>query len=108
MIVYVTEQSDCRLEDPHNFKQFKVQLAAPIEQFDRLRKALAALVDFEDNATAWVSVNQILALSPAGEEAAWQAEFKRMIEKARPHGWIRDEPNLAIKAHVVWPGSRSP
>ncbi len=102
MIVFVSEQLTHQLIEPDNFRKFSVEIALPKERLDELRKRLGDIVEFEDDSSAWVSADALQAMSAARKAPSWQAEFSRMIEKARPHGWIRDVPKLAIKAHVVW------
>ena len=107
MIVFVSEQLTHKLIEPDNFRKFNIEIAAPKERLNELRKLLGDVVEFEDESSAWVNADGLQALSSLGEDATWRAEFARMIEKARPHGWIRDVPKLAIKAHVVWATSNT-
>lgn len=102
MIVFVSEQLTHQLIEPNNFRKFSIEIALPKERLHELRNRLRDLVEFEDNSSAWVSADALQAMSASEEGTSWRAEFARMIEKARPHGWIRDVPKLAIKAHVVW------
>ena len=107
MIVFVSKQLDRQLIEPNNFRKFSVKVAAPKDRLEELRKVLGDVVEFEGESTAWVCADGLQTMSSVGEDATWRAELARMIEKARPHGWIRDTPKLAIKAHVVWDGSNT-
>jgi hypothetical protein len=106
MIVFVSEQLRPQLIEPDNFRKFSIEIALPKERLDELRKRLGDIVEFEEDSSAWVSAEALQAMS--GKCTSWQAEFVRMIEKARLHGWIRDLPKLAIKAHVVWSRPSTP
>ena len=61
MIVYVNEHFKSGLKDAHNFREFKIQIAAGIGHFDYIWKNLDALLAFEDDATAWVSVDELIS-----------------------------------------------
>ena len=102
MIVFVNDDLAYRLKEPHNFRQFNIEIMAPKERLNQLRKTLADLIEFDSDSIAWVSAAGLQALPPVRDDAAWGSGFTQMIDKARPHGWIRDRPKLAIKAHVVW------
>jgi hypothetical protein len=104
MIVFVNGQFTPQLLEPDNFRKFSIEIELPKDRFDDLKTALRDVVCFESDTSAWVSSSVLQEMSPAGGSPSWRAEFARMIEKARPHGWIRDTPKLAIKAHVVWGG----
>jgi hypothetical protein len=105
MIVFVSEQLDHQLKEPANFRNFSIEIAAPRDRLRELSRLLKDVVDFADESSAWVCASGLQAMSSLGEDATWRAELGRMIEKARPHGWIRDVPKLAIKAHIDWVGS---
>jgi hypothetical protein len=102
MIVFVNEQFTPELQEPDNFRAFSLEIAIPKGMFDDVRAALADFVDFESESGAWVQAEALQAIAPSGGSETWRADFARMIEKARPHGWIRDVPEVAIRAHVVW------
>ena len=105
MIVFVNEQLDHQLKEPANFRNFSIEIAAPRDRLRELSGLLKDVVDFADESSAWLSASGLQAMSSLGEDATWRAELGRMIEKARPHGSIRDVPKLAIKAHIDWVGS---
>ncbi len=102
MIVFVSERLSCQLLEPENFSQFSVRIATTKDRFGELRKGLEGFLEFEDELTGWVYADALRTMSPPGKESYWRAELDRMIEKARPHGWIRELPELCIKAHVGW------
>jgi hypothetical protein len=47
-------------------------------------------------------VEALLRLGRETGPPGWTASATAMIEKARIHGWTRDDP-WAVKGHVVWP-----
>jgi len=107
MIVFVGEQSAPQLMEPNDFGKFSVKIAAAKDRFEELRKLLLGAVEFDGESIAWVCADKLLEMSSVASDAAWRGELARMIEKARPHGWIRDDPKIAIKAHVVWDCAKS-
>ena len=91
------------LEDPENFRAFKLVVEQPRANFAHVREVLAGTILLSDADTAWVSELGLRALSGHPGDHAWHKKLAEMIEKAKPHGWI-DEANQAIKAHVEWRG----
>lgn len=102
MIVLVSRNAAAELKEAGDFKRFHLEVAAPREDRPAIAKRLARLVAFDDDTSAWVSVAGLRQLHGAGRDDEWNAALAKMIAAARPHGWIRDQPEPAIKAHVVW------
>lgn len=100
MIVALTKTGVFELNEPDDFRNFKVVVDAGPEGLAGLRDHLAGSVDFDDADTAWVA---IAALRDWSGDASWQQGLAAMIEKARPHGWI-DPAGLRVRAHVEWLG----
>ena len=50
---------------------------------------------FASEQVGWVS--ESWGRREQGTDAAWSDRLARMVEKARTHGWVRDEPELAIR-----------
>ncbi len=100
MIVALTGKGAFRLDEPGDFRKFKVVVDAGRDALAGLRDHLAGTVDFDDADTAWVA---IAALRGWNGDAAWQQGLAAMVDKARPHGWI-DPAGLRIRAHVEWLG----
>ncbi|MBJ3775644.1 hypothetical protein [Acuticoccus mangrovi] len=92
--------SDLRLtlEDPEDFRRFKVKVDAAAEP-ETVAAALAPLAGLEDRDTAWVDEAALRRLGPEGD--AWQAGLSKMIAAAAPHGWVHPQTG-AIRAHVEW------
>ena len=102
MFVFIDENLDAVLKEASDFSRFHLEVAAPHEKVKEIEEQLGQLVIFADDGSAWISVAGLRDLYRADRWDAWNASLAGMIDKARPHGWIRDEPEPAIKAHVVW------
>ena len=101
MIISVAD-SGVVLEDPHNFRAFKVVVNRPGADLAAIQSALAGLATLPDRETAWVSEVALRRRPEVATDAAWQQACSGMIEKAKAYGWI-DEQNKTIKAHIEWP-----
>jgi hypothetical protein len=101
MIISVHATNDVTLDEPQNFRAFKVVVKIPEATLEEARVALAGIATMPDRETAWVSADALRAWRSVKDDAEWQNSFDTMIEKAKPHGWI-DEANKSIKAHVEW------
>ena len=101
MFVKVSASGGVTLEDPSNFRAFKVVVEGNSAKIDNARRALAGLADVSDKDTAWVFEAALRKRSEVAQDATWQQSLGTMIEKAKPHGWI-DEQRKAIKAHIEW------
>lgn len=96
MIVRVAPGQAVALDDPWDFRRFKLQVPAGIDG-----AALAAALGDCGRAAGidavWMSVAALRALGP--DDEAWRRAFGEMIEKAAAHGWI-DPGAGAVRAHV--------
>ena len=101
MIIRIAENKTVLLDEPENFKAFKVAVAAPATEFAAVSDANPQVVRFDDPATAWVSVAALRNWEGLRDAPAWQEGLTAMIEKARPYGWIAED-GQSIKAHVEW------
>ena len=101
MFVKVADDGRVSLEDPNNFRAFKVVVAGDPAAIDNARRALMGVADVSDRDTAWVFEAALRKRPEIAQDAAWQQSLGGMIEKAKPHGWI-DEARKAIKAHIEW------
>jgi hypothetical protein len=99
MYLLVTEAFEVRLEEPADFKRFHIDAAHPASAADRVRRALDGIAALDGDGRAWVSAARLR--SWPGVDQAFRDGLARMIEKAKPYGWI-DEKADAIKAHIKW------
>lgn len=101
MIVMVAADKSVSLVQADDFKRFHCEIQIPDATLEQAQAALKGVAELESRELAWVDVNALLALKRDSASPLWEASVQTMIEKARPHGWVRDEP-LAIKSHIVW------
>ena len=102
MIVFIDRILAVGLKEECNFSRFHLEVAGSSNDMARIQDRVAILVSFVDEDDAWISVAGVRAMGPGGRNDEWNDSFERMIDAVRPHGWVRDEPEPAIKAHVVW------
>ena len=102
MIVFIHADGRAELREPGTLNKFRVDIDAGRTTLGAITDKSASLLSFEDDATAWVDLAALFTLSGAPQDRMWRDDVHAMIEKARPYGWVRDEPAPAIKAHVVW------
>ncbi len=101
MIIHVDSQYGITIQDPKDFKKFKVIVAAPIQSLGNIKAAVSKVVTFDDAKSGWVSAGALFDWPSLKDDPDWRGGLEAMIEKARPHGWIKDAP-LSIKAHIEW------
>lgn len=98
-MVIVVEGGAVHMNDPSDFKSFKVVVdgddATPLEAVGRLE-------DTDEGAAAWIRVDAVHNLAgSATEVAGWAEGFAEMLEYARTKGWL-DESGTEIQAHVEY------
>lgn len=99
MFVKLYADHSVKLEEPANFRAFKLVVTGNPSILETARKALAGVAELPDDKTAWISEAALRRIGP--QDSEWQQNLSAMIEKAKPHGWI-DEQRKAIKAHIEW------
>ena len=102
MIIDVSSGFAASLREAENFRGFHVELDVAKTALPELRARLGGLADWVDEGVAWIAVAALRQLPGVTTDPAWENGLAAMIEKARPHGWIREEPAPAIRAHLVW------
>lgn len=103
MIIRVEADHRLRVEEPTNFRKFKVACDLPEARFAEVAGANPGAVTFDDATTAWVSIAALRDWEGLKDDTSWQNGLSAMIKAAEPHGWISAEKQ-AIKAHVEWIG----
>ncbi len=101
MYLKLSEADGLQFEERHNFRAFKLVIAADRSRLDAMRRAVSGKAELADADTAWIFEDTLRRWPGVDDDAAWQQNFSAMIEKARPHGWI-DDARKAIKAHIEW------
>lgn len=100
MFIHVTREFAVALEEPHDFKRFKLVIDAARADTGKLETALGGIAKLSADGHAWVSEEWLRRRDPA---ASWQEGLTAMIAVAKKYGWV-DEAAKAIRAHVEWPG----
>lgn len=101
MIVLVKADSSVSVVQADDFKRFHCEIQIPNATLEQAQSALGGIAELDSLETAWVDVDALLALKRDSTAPQWEPSVRTMLEKARSHGWVRDEP-LAIKSHIVW------
>ena len=92
-MVIVVEGKDLRLDEPNDFKGFKVVVhgddASAIDTVGRL----------EDADTAWIQIEAVRKLAGDAADQSWEDGYDAMLAYAREKGWLHDA-RREIQAHV--------
>ncbi len=80
-----------------DFQAFRVDIPSG-SQISEISGKIGPAVVFESEQVGWVSESW---LREQGTDAAWSDRLATMVEKARTHGWVRDEPELAIRREAL-------
>jgi hypothetical protein len=92
-MVIVVEGAEVRLDEPTDFKGFKVVVkggdASALESVGRL----------EDDDTAWIQIEAVRRLAGDAADQAWEEGYDAMLAYARTKGWLHDA-RREIQAHV--------
>ena len=101
MEIMVKDDLTIEIDDPLNFRKFSLKVAHPASATERVAGACKGLATLEADGHAWVDAQRLLDWPGLRDDPKWSEGIRAMIEKARPHGWIADDP-LRIKAHIDW------
>lgn len=100
MFIHVRHDLSVALEEPQDFKRFKLVMDATRDDMTTLAAALAGVATLSPEGHAWVSEAWLRRRDPA---AWWQEGLTAMIAVAKKYGWV-DERAKTIRAHIEWPG----
>jgi hypothetical protein len=100
MFIHVRRDFAVALEEPHDFKHFKLVVEAARGDQARVTNALAGVASLSADGHAWVSEDWLRRRDSA---PAWQDGLDAMIAVAKKYGWV-DEGAKTIRAHVEWAG----
>ncbi len=98
MFIHVKPDFTVALEEPHDFKHFKLVVAPPRGD-PRVKMALTGVASLNADGPAWVSEEWLRRRDSA---PVWQEGLDAMIAVAKKYGWV-DEQAKTIRAHVEWP-----
>jgi hypothetical protein len=99
LIISVSKAGNVTVEDQENFRAFSVLFLAQPDDLDRIAGSVKPAITFDDRGYAWIKADAVVAWANRTTDIAWRGLFDRMIDFARPHGWIEDDP-LRIRAHI--------
>jgi hypothetical protein len=97
MFIHVAKNYAVALEEPQDFKKFKLVIDAP-KGDAKLGPALAGVATIDRDGHGWVSEAWLRQRDPA---AAWQDGLTAMIGVAKKYGWV-DEEKKTVRAHIEW------
>jgi len=100
LFIHVTRDFHVALEEPQDFKRFKLVIDAARSDTTKLVTALTGVATLSAEGHAWVSEAWLRRHDPA---ATWQEGVTAMVAVAKKYGWI-DEQTKAIRAHVEYSG----
>lgn len=95
MIVHYSPQTGLRLQEPEDFRKFKVVLSGTAEAPPTI-EGVTFIAD--DHALVDIDLVPRLPGAPVGEDG-WMANYRKMLDAAEKYGWI-DAEARAVKAHV--------
>jgi len=104
MHIVISKDLKARLEDPRNFKSFKVVVEPDAISEAQLATALGPIGTVADSKTVWISEQWLRGQPEFVDDKAWQDSLSGMIQFAKKHGWV-DEAKGTIRAHVEQSGT---
>ena len=100
MIIHVAPNGTVALNEPGDFKNFKIVVAKSGADAAFITGALKDVAAVEPDAkTAWVSQAALKRWQGEDQPADWIASFDKMVESVRRFGWVRDS-DASVRAHI--------
>ena len=100
MIIHVAPNGTVALNEPGDFKNFKIVVAKSGADAAFIAGALKDVAAVEPDAkTAWVSQAALKRWQGKDQPADWIASFDKMVESVRRFGWVRDS-DASVRAHI--------
>ena len=99
LIIRIDRTGKVTVDDQENFRAFSMLIMAQPEDLDRIAAIVEPAIKLDGQGNAWIEADAVTAWANRANDAAWRGSFDRMVDFARQHGWIQDEP-LRIRAHV--------
>jgi len=101
MIVTIEVGVPVGLRYPEDLKSFKVVINPALRAGDAYLAALSGVGESASDNEVWVFQPWVIQASGMEHSAGWRADFGKMLEFAKKHGWVRQSDG-AIRAHVEW------
>jgi hypothetical protein len=99
MFIHVSKDFAVALEEPQDFKKFKLVIDAPGADAARISTALDGVARLDPEGHAWVNEDWLRKQDSA---PAWQEGLTAKVTVAKKYGWV-DEQQKTIRAHIEWP-----
>jgi hypothetical protein len=99
VFIRVSRDFSVALEEPHDFKRFKVVIEGKRADSAKLAAALGGVASLSPEGHAWISEAWLRGHDGA---TSWQEGITAMVAVAKRYGWV-DEEAKTIRAHVEWP-----
>jgi hypothetical protein len=97
MIIVIDDFGTACLNEPDDFRSFKVVVSRHVLSLD---KAVAAFGELDGGQNAWVSQDWLIEKGRP-DDSAWRNSLGQMIAYAESRGWLNPETR-AIRAHLEW------
>jgi len=101
LIVAVSADRAVTLEDPENFRAFRLAIEGDPVQLGGVAAALRGIAVIADAQTAWVDESWLRDHTGRSDDAVWQDGVSAMLAAASTFGWY-DAEQRTIRAHIVW------
>lgn len=99
MEIRILQDLKTRLDDPDNFRDFKIVAETAKDRLEDIGAALKESgAGAVDGAHAWISEAWLRA-NKSGS-GAWEEGFGKMLDYAKSKGWL--DADGRIRAHVEW------
>jgi hypothetical protein len=92
-MVIVVQGDEVRVDEPSDFKGFKVVIHGDDDS------ALEGVGRLDDLDTAWIQIEAVRRLVGNAADQTWEDGYDAMLAYARTKGWLHDA-RREIQAHV--------
>jgi len=100
MFIHFSADGVWKLEDPENFRSFKVVSASSKQQLAALDDAKRIGIELDGDDHMWLAEPFLRELVSRRDDAVWAAQFRDMISNAARYGWVDEQGR--VRAHIEW------
>lgn len=100
MLIRIGRDAVPHLEEPDNFRGFKVVIDAERAELPQLKAGFAPAGRIDNEEHAWVTESWLRAQAPMRDDPAWQDGLRKMLDYATSKGWMGADG--LIRAHIEW------